>query len=855
MPVKWLWHIWALVWLCAVPSFAQETAITGRVYDCETQKPVEKAIVTIRNQRNSILYSGTTTKDGRFSLATKGQLSAYMLVVSRMGYLADTSKLANNTYFEIGLTQHAYQIKDVYVRPQKIVHHNDTTSYLVSGFSSVCDRTIGDVLKKMPGIEVSKTGTISYNGKAIDDFMIEGVDLFDGQYNIATRNISHDLISKVDVIENHQSAKALRNSKREGGTAMNLRLKDKAKGRWSGNARLAGGVPELWEGEVFDARLSATNQTSIVAKTNNTGKDIMSENKVLTVDELLNPNNYEEASAVLDLSQAAPSGIDRDRSRRSRSHIVNISNVQKLSSTAILRSKVYYTDDRNLSDLDRGITYYLADSTLVKRTLEHSVRHSRQLSASVHVRNDRPSSFFSDELEYSSMWHNLRSSISGDYNDISSPRSDAHTLTNTLKWILPVGKHHLTLQSLNRYVSLPERLTVVADGESFQRVDRRQFISTTKLNFAYNLRRWALDVRAENVVYVSNIKSNFLSTYIDTTFANDARADYVSLTVRPSLTYKYRSVRAELQMPCSFYHYFGYYRADKVYFLPKLTMSYDLNAQWKVRANMAWGNSPISIVDSYPMPIMTDNKTFRSAALYGYLRCKHSYALAASYANYTAMLFANLSVGQNWANDNTGSAKRVDQNIVYYTTAEGDNSTEGTMILGNLSKGVQAIHGNLNVKCFCLFSKAMITQNGQTLHYNTNSIQTSAGLTAGLLPWMDLDYQLSFIINKLKSAFVGTSTSQFSQKLELSLSPIDDLNIAITAEHYANHLNPETNKHVFFSDVKCIYRYRKIDFTANLTNIFNQRYYTYTVYTDLSSSYQQSTLRGRNLLLGAVVYF
>lgn len=118
--------------------------------------------------------------------------------------------------FQIELEPKAFALKDVYVKAEKISHHNDTTSYLVSGFSSAKDRTIGDVLRKMPGIEVAKNGSVSYNGKAINEFLVEGVDLFDGQYNIATRNISHDLISKVDIIENYQSAKVMKDSKSEG---------------------------------------------------------------------------------------------------------------------------------------------------------------------------------------------------------------------------------------------------------------------------------------------------------------------------------------------------------------------------------------------------------------------------------------------------------------------------------------------------------------------------------------------------------------------------------------------------------------------------------------------------------------
>lgn len=367
-----------------MPSFAQKVAVDGYVYEQGTGNPVNKAIVTICNQKSNILYSGITSKEGKFQLLTKGEdLSLYTIKVSCMGYKPASCAIGNQKNFQIELEPKAFALKDVYVKAEKISHHNDTTSYLVSGFSSAKDRTIGDVLKKMPGIEVAKNGSVSYNGKAINEFLVEGVDLFDGQYNIATRNISHDLISKVDIIENYQSAKVMKDSKSEGGTVLNLNLKDKAKGRWSGNAKIGGGVPNLWEEELFAAKLSSTNQTAITLKTNNSGKDILSENKTLTLDDLLSQEAMDEPKNIMEISQEKPGSLDDKRTRNARTHMVNISNVQKVSDTAILHSKIYYTDDRNISDIEKGVSYFLADSTLTKNTKEYSILGTKELVASV----------------------------------------------------------------------------------------------------------------------------------------------------------------------------------------------------------------------------------------------------------------------------------------------------------------------------------------------------------------------------------------------------------------------------------------------------------------------------------------
>lgn len=66
----------------------------------------------------------------------------------------------------------------------------DTLNYNVASYTQQGDRVIGDVLKKMPGIVVSKDGGISFNGKNISNFYVEDMDLLQGRYGLATNNIN-----------------------------------------------------------------------------------------------------------------------------------------------------------------------------------------------------------------------------------------------------------------------------------------------------------------------------------------------------------------------------------------------------------------------------------------------------------------------------------------------------------------------------------------------------------------------------------------------------------------------------------------------------------------------------------------
>lgn len=840
-----------------LPAHGQETTIQGLVVETGSKTPVRGAVVTIRNNKNTILYNTQTSTKGEFSLMVKREKVAdATLVVSSMTHQTVQCTLTSQTFYRMEMQPKAFEIKDVYVKPDKITHRNDTTSYLVSSFATQKDRTIGDVLRKLPGIDVSKEGTVSYNGKAIDQFLVEGVDLFDGQYNIATRNISHDIISRVDVVENFQSKKTMRKNKAEGGTALNLALKDKAKGRWSGNVRAATGLPKLWESEGFGARLSAVNQTSLTAKSNNTGKDIMSENKMLTLDELLRRVSTSTPTPFISTSLGRPGSLDEGRTRFGRTHIVNVGNVQKVSETGILRTKLYYSDDRNTAVREHGLSYFLADTTLTRTTTEHGIFNNRELSAAILFKNDKERSFFSNEIKYASTWKRNRTITRGDDNNQSETHSDMHSIENNLQWIRAIGKHHAKLTSVNQYRFMPERLAVINDSTRQQDVKRRQFLSSTQLNLTFNTRRWALEMNAEGRIQVMDIENDYRTMPLDTTFYENANINYTALIVQPTITYKHRGLRGTLQMPLNVCHYFGTSVANRLFFSPNLSLNWDINSRWKIGAKMSINRQEPAVNDSHAMPILVDYRTFEMSPInfYGSRSCqKMAYV---SYADYAHMLFVRASVGYDTRYSNLSRTKSVDRHgMTHYSTVESDNNSHGIMALVTISKRLEWLKGTFNARCVLSQNTSSMYQNGINTEFKTGSLQTSASLNSNVWTWLDIAYRAQHSINALEISAMKNRTKLLIQELELTLMPTDALNFSLSAEHYASYFNDGARKHTFFADFSCLYKYHKTDFTLHLNNILNQRYYNNATYNNLSSNYNQYALRGRTLIIGVKMFF
>src|SRR5690606_2254708 len=111
---------------------------------------------------------------------------------------------------EFLVTEKTMELKEVIVKAPKIRQLGDTIVYDVASFTNEIDRSIGDVLKKLPGIKVMSSGQILYQNKPISKFYIEGLDLLKGKYGLATQNVDASKVSTVQILENHQPLKVLK---------------------------------------------------------------------------------------------------------------------------------------------------------------------------------------------------------------------------------------------------------------------------------------------------------------------------------------------------------------------------------------------------------------------------------------------------------------------------------------------------------------------------------------------------------------------------------------------------------------------------------------------------------------------
>src|SRR5690606_13674413 len=118
------------------------------------------------------------------------------------------------------------------------------------------ERTVEDMLKKLPGIKVADNGQISFKNRLNKRFLIEGDDIFDQNYVSRSRNISIDIIDKVQALDHFSDNPLLKGVLDTDDVALNLTLK-KGVSEFSGNIAVGLGLEDKYLLDATVLRISS----------------------------------------------------------------------------------------------------------------------------------------------------------------------------------------------------------------------------------------------------------------------------------------------------------------------------------------------------------------------------------------------------------------------------------------------------------------------------------------------------------------------------------------------------------------------------------------------------------------------
>lgn len=477
---------------------AQDIELSGIITDKEKGEPLSHVIVMLNTgDDKSVLQYTTTDERGTFVLGSS-TVQNRLLTFSLMGYEATNIPLVEGKkYYRIALKQKTIQIKEVVVKAPKIRTKGDTIVYNVSRYADSQDKTIADVLKKMPGIEVEKSGKISYNGKSINKFYIEGLDMLEGRYGIATNSLPQKDVSTIEVLENHQPIRALQENEFSEQAALNVKLNKDARARWLAIIRAGGGVtPALWKGDLSLMQFKGNSQQMYTYKGNNIGEEVTGMHQVLTIEEMLGRMSGDYTlPSYLNLQTTEAPDLDEKRTLFNRSHTFSGNRLFKLGNEYQLTTRMLYINDIRTSRHLSATEHLLADSLIVTEWVDDTRIHADALNAEATLQANTKKFFLKNTLGIDASWHSGKAHLQGTYPNQESVSTERVKLSNRLQWVKNIGNRTFTLTLVNSYERKPERLHVLRkESEQSQRITSSVFYTQTTGSYGWYLHPFTLSL-------------------------------------------------------------------------------------------------------------------------------------------------------------------------------------------------------------------------------------------------------------------------------------------------------------------------------------------------------------------------
>ena len=863
-----------IVGVCNVHS---QTTITGKIINKQGD-PLFGTVMIQEKDKVSISGYTYSDDDGNYSIKYEGTADSLTVIVTGIS-IGKHSKIISNKSAKVDFTieEKSIDLKEVTIRAEKIEQRGDTINYLVSSFSDQSDRVIGDVLKKMPGIEVKDNGSILYNGKNISKFYVENMDLLKGRYNIATNNITAKDVATVQVLENHQPVKALKDIAISDQAALNLKLKESAKGTLAltGMAGL-GYEPMLWNAELLTMYFGKKAQNLAVYKGNNSGDNVKSEFRA--------HYDYDRAlwsvNRVLDIQMPSTPPIAEKRYLDNSTHAVTVNQMIKLREEEDLSiNALFFNDHIKKQGYSLYEQYLPGDSILsISETIKSTTKANNAEIALRYNRNE-DNYFLNNALNLKGNWNDSRASGLTQSNvglnetitqDFDRPE---FLVDNTMELIKKVGNQSYKSYFSVGYGQASELLSIHPTGylgmNEYESLDQEAFSKNlaSSLRVSYGFRSGNFDInydlwgRADlqnTETELTGKNTSGLRINIADSLKNNLWYNTFQNGITQTYTYKKNKFKSTLTIPVSYFNLAvkdqisdnSSMNDDKVIINPSVFTLYDISQMFTVSANAGLSQSYGDKDLYYSGYILRNYRNLERKTTDHLLKKKSKSAkLSVNYRNLFAALFVNGSIGYNnsWSNLLYGYSYSGIMRMM--TTQVQPIKSDSYTFDINANKGLDFWSSNIRISVgYSTGNRSQLIQDA-IFEYKTDGYYLAPSLHVSPVSFFSTNYSVSWSRskNQIKNQSDNLSSiDNISQTGKLNVFLSKSITINFNVEHCYNSI--ASKKKTNFADAAILFKNTKLDLELNMNNVFNSKQYISASHDNISSYYYSYNLRPFSIL-------
>lgn len=829
--------IFLLSFLTATVLSAQGPAVfKGTVCD-EAGDALQGAnVVAFSSDDRTLSYSITDDKGG-YSLRLPPE--ADRVTFSFMGMTSVTVAAGDLVQGQtVTLAKGEYRLKTVTVKAAPVSESGDTLTYSVAGFREAQDRSIADVIRKMPGLEVRPDGAIEYQGKAIGKFYIEGLDLMGGQYSLASNNIQAAKVKEVQVLENHQAVKSLRGVSFSEQAALNLVLEEDAKAVWTGLVDAGAGYAEEGEGFQYDSRLMAMRfsrkfQSLMLYKCNNTGTDIGAE-----VVDLASFDTYKAENGIIDMVHVSSPDFSRDRYTFNASHLLAGNWLWKTGKDSQVRFQIDGFLDRERMRTATSMEYLDIDG-VPSVTEDWNVTGRRnEVKGSIDYTLNSARTYIRSRTHFSGNWNSSLGNL--DVNGIASEisvRPFRRVFSEDFSLSHTTGRGNVwQVKSSTGDTWLPSSL-MTASGD-LQQLGLNLFSTCNSVSFNLKTGQHRVSGKAGVDYRRQNLDGNVWS--------------FVYPYYEHSVQFVFSDHRLTGSVRTGYAHQrYNSFTSGHFMIEPAVNWNWKPDATSELKAGWSMSARPLEGGDILDTPVFVSFRQKYSGSGRTGIRTVHSLTGSYTYRNPLLGLFFNIRPLYMHSNGNILYESTMASEIYVKTATDRKYSSNTFRTDARIAKSFIPVRLSIGLNGSASSTSYDYLSLGDVVRTRMNVYSASLDFSLRPASWITLEGSSAFEQyrrNGLKeSALPVSKVNDWTHNLKLNLLPLPELMVSLANELY--HSSEKDFGLNWFCDVSIGYKAKKWELSLAACNLAGVSEYRRVRVTSTMRSYTLTYLRPRSYVV------
>lgn len=864
-------------------GFSQDIQIQGTVLDFEN-KPISNVTIIASDSENgkSVLAFSTSDTNGNYKLILSNEIElvSIWLLVRHISY--ETIRIKNplkSLRQDFKLNVNTQSLDEVVIESERIVRvKGDTITYNVNKLKAEKDITIEDVINRIPGVSINENGQIKYLDKPISHLYINGVDLLEGGYSIATQGIPADAVKEIDVMKKHHHERIDIGRTETDNVAFNLKIKEDA-GLFFGSLKGDVGVPFL------TGKLDATPiyfkdnfQNISSGKLNNIGTTLRGIGTDLTFENINIGNLMLEEANVINQPNINGIAISNKYWLDNESHAITNNALHKVNDSTTVKWNFNYVNELSKIESILSSEFLTNNQSSIVVTRNRNQLNTRHFNAVVNQEINKRKLYFKNSTSYRYANNSgiERVFINNNYLE-SNYFFNNFQISNSTSFKTLIGKNNI-LQSglLFQYeqneealmVSPPVFETLIGNGSDSDATN--QHVSVKKLNLAgfsqYNFRlmklEWNLSQHLKYNSFSFGSNLNHLPNFNNQSFPLVSNFDYQKLATTTRLNSKTKIGRATLSwgLSADFVNLstiennsINLSIDDSFLFIqPNISFKYSLSTKWNFGIAYDLNNAISDFSQLYtPVILKSYNTLVQNPNFINIIRTNF-FLPSINYNNILKSFYFSLKGNFNQSkSDVTFSNELNDEGFFTTEIIEQPNFIKNHGFTLNLTKSFLGSFKSDFTYAYNV-SKNQLFFNNEFLDAINRRHSLDLGLIWDRGSWFTLEYKA-----KLNLGFSETSSNQISNSFlfqnlnfDIYTSNSTRINFGLDSSRTETSESTKINENTLFNMSFHYKPSKKLNINASLINIFDTQFFTTTnSYLNFVNVYQFS-LRPRQFTLG-----